>query len=272
VHVLADQQRLRQVFLNLLSNAVKYNHDGGLVSIAAEREGDIARVTITDTGPGLNEDELRLIFTPFERLAAAHSRIEGTGLGLALSKRFAELMQGRLSVTSRTGVGSAFTLELQTAAVPELASADAPLRAGPRLLPEEASHVLLYVEDNHANYALAEEILARRGDVELLRAESGKRGLELARERRPHAILLDLDLPDIPGHEVLARLQADPATQDLPVIILSADATQSQAQRLLGAGAREYLTKPLDVHRFLSVIDEQLAGGPSGGGAVEQAQ
>jgi CheY-like chemotaxis protein len=117
---------------------------------------------------------------------------------------------------------------------------------------------------------LAEEILARRGDVELLRAESGTRGIELAREHRPEAILLDLDLPDIPGHEVLARLQSDPATQDLPVIILSADATPSQVQRLLGVGAREYLTKPLDVQQFLSVIDDQLAG-RAAGGAVEKA-
>jgi len=130
---------------------------------------------------------------------------------------------------------------------------------------------VLYVEDNHANFALAEEILARRGDVELLRAESGARGIELARERTPDIVLLDLDLPDIPGHEVLARLASDPVTQELPIVILSADATQSQVQRLLGVGAREYLTKPIDVRQFLSVIDAQLAE-PSTGGAVEQAQ
>ena len=170
-------------------------------------------------------------------------------------------------IVHELGRGSAFTLELTTTAGPEAAGAGAAPAAGARLLPEQPAHVLLYVEDNTANFVLAEEILARRGDVELLRAESGKRGLELARVRTPDVILLDLDLPDIPGHEVLARLQADPQTQELPVIILSADATRSQVQRLLGVGAREYLTKPLDVREFLTVIEEQL-GGPSSNGAA----
>lgn len=180
-------------------------------------------------------------------------------------------MQGRLSVTSTRGVGSAFTLDLATTAVPELGEGHVARIGGPRLLPDARAHVVLYVEDNHANFALAEEILARRGDVELLRAESGARAIELARERTPDIVLLDLDLPDIPGHEVLARLQSDPVTKELRIVILSADATQSQVQRLLGVGAREYLTKPIDVRQFLSVIDAQLAE-PSGGGAIEQVQ
>jgi CheY-like chemotaxis protein/anti-sigma regulatory factor (Ser/Thr protein kinase) len=269
LHVLADQQRLRQVFLNLLSNAVKYNRDGGCVTITSEEVGECARVTITDTGPGLDDAELGLIFTPFERLGAAGGAIEGTGLGLALSKRFAELMQGRLSVTSELGAGSAFTLELRTTTIPDGAAGTLAAASGPRLVPEQAAHVLLYVEDNHANYALAAEILSRRGDVELLRAESGKRGLELARTHTPDVILLDLDLPDMPGHEVLARLQSDPLTREVPVIILSADASRSQVQRLLGVGARDYLTKPIDVRQFMDVIDAQLAE-LSPGRAVEQ--
>ena len=117
---------------------------------------------------------------------------------------------------------------------------------------------MLYVEDSEANYALAREILGRRGDIDLVRAETGMRGLELALVHRPEVILLDLDLPDIPGHEVLARLQADPRTRQVPVVVLSAQATRSQVQRLLGVGAREYLTKPLDERQFLTVIDAQL--------------
>jgi signal transduction histidine kinase/CheY-like chemotaxis protein len=269
LHVLADEQRLRQVFLNLLSNAVKYNRDGGCVTITSEEVGECARVTITDTGPGLDDAELGLIFTPFERLGAAGGAIEGTGLGLALSKRFAELMQGRLSVTSELGAGSAFTLELRTTTIPDRAAGPLAAASGPRLVPEQAAHVLLYVEDNHANYALAAEILSRRGDVELLRAESATRGLELARTHTPDVILLDLDLPDMPGHEVLARLQSDPLTREVPVLILSADASRSQVQRLLGVGARDYLTKPIDVRQFMDVIDAQLAG-LSPGRAVEQ--
>jgi CheY-like chemotaxis protein len=222
------------------------------------------RVTISDTGAGLDEDELRLIFTPFERLGAAETTIEGTGLGLALSKRFAELMQGGLSIAGGPGEGSAFTLELRRAELPEPRDEEITAAAGVRLLPEEPAHRLLYVGDNQANYQLAEEILARRGDIELLRAESGTRGLELAFAELPDVILLDLDLPDISGHEVPARLQADPRTRSVPVVILSADATTSQAQRLLGVGAREYVMKPIDARQFLAVIDGQLDGAGPG--------
>jgi signal transduction histidine kinase/ActR/RegA family two-component response regulator len=254
VHVLADQQRLRQVFFNLLSNAVKYNRDGGHVRIHGEAAGEGIRVTIADTGPGLDARELGLIFTPFERLGAAHSAVEGTGLGLVLSKRFAELMRGSLSVRSEPGAGTAFTLALERVAVA------APSQARPRPAPAAPAHLLLYVEDNLANFTLADEILARRGDVRLVRAETGKRGLELAVECAPSLILLDLGLPDLPGHEVLARLRADPRTRDVPIVILSADATTSQVQRLLGVGAHEYLTKPIDVQEFLDVVDAALAG------------
>ena len=132
------------------------------------------------------------------------------------------------------------------------------MAAGLRLVADRTATLVLYVEDGEANYALAREILGRRGDIELVRAENGTRGLELALVHRPEVILLDLDLPDIPGHEVLARLQADPRTRQVPIVVLSAQATRSQVQRLLGVGAREYLTKPLDERQFLTVIDAQL--------------
>ena len=245
LHVLADRQRLRQVCVNLLANAVARSRDHGLVTIAAERAGDRVLVTISDTGAGLDQEQLTSIFTPFARAGGTRVAHGGTGLGLALSRRFAELMRGALSATSRAGGGSALTLELGRA-------------AGLRLVADEGATVVLYIEDSAANYALAREILGRRRDIQLLRAETGTRGLELALAHGPGVILLDLDLPDIPGHEVLARLQADPRTHEVPVVILSAQATKSEVQRLLGVGAREYLTKPLDERQFLTVIDAQL--------------
>lgn len=245
LHVLADRQRLGQVVVNLLCSALGRSRDRGVVTITAERTGDRVRLTVADTGAGLGEDDLDRIFVPFERSSTAPAAIAGTGLALALSRRFAELMRGSLSATSRVGAGSALTLELAVA-------------AGLRLVADRTATLVLYVEDSEANYALAREILGRRGGLDLVRAETGTRGLELALVHRPDVILLDLDLPDIPGHEVLARLQADPRTRDVPVVVLSAQATMSQVQRLLAVGAREYLTKPLDERQFLTVIDAQL--------------
>ena len=234
-----------QVLLSLLCSALGRSRDRGVVTIAAQRSGDRVRITVADSGAGLGDEELNRIFVPFERRAAAPAAIGGSGLALALSRRFAELMRGSLSASSRVGAGSALTLELAVA-------------AGLRLVADRTATLVLYVEDSEANYALAREILGRRGDIELVRAETGTRGLELALVHRPEVILLDLDLPDIPGHEVLARLQADPRTREVPVVVLSAQATRSQVQRLLGVGAREYLTKPLDERQFLTVIDAQL--------------
>ena len=245
LHVLADRQRLGQVVLSLLCNALGRSRDRGVVTIAAERHGDRVRLTVADNGATLGEEDLSRIFVPCERSAAAPAASGGSGLALALSRRYAELMRGSLSGTSRAGAGVALTLELA-------------LAAGLRLVADRTATLVLYVEDSDANYALAREILGRRGDIELVRAETGMRGLELALVHRPDVILLDLDLPDIPGHEVLARLQADPRTGQMPVVVLSAQATRSQVQRLLGVGAREYLTKPLDERQFLTVIDAQL--------------
>jgi signal transduction histidine kinase len=258
LHVLADRQRLHQVLLNLLSNAVKYNRAAGTVSVACEPvAGDRLRITVTDTGEGIAPDKLARLFTPFDRLGAEASPIEGTGLGLALSKTLVEAMGGVMHVQSRPGLGSSFGVELSLVPGPD-ASAEAvpapparpPVVAGP-----ERPRTILYVEDNLSNLRFVETVLARRPGVTLLSAMQGRVGLDLAGAHRPDLILLDRHLPDMAGDEVFARLREDPRTREIPVVILSADAIPSGMRPLLEAGVRAYLTKPLDVHALLAVID-----------------
>ncbi|PYN80841.1 MAG: histidine kinase [Candidatus Rokuibacteriota bacterium] len=259
-HILADRQRLQQVLLNLLSNAVKYNHAGGTVTVSCEDgAGERLRIVVTDTGRGISPEMFRRLFTPFDRLGAEATGVEGTGLGLALSKHLVEAMGGTLAVVSELGAGSAFTVEFPLAGAPA-AVLDAP-GAPPtgRDEPTAAPRLVLYIEDNLSNLRLIEQVLSRRPHTTLLSAMQGQVGLDLAREHRPDMILLDLHLPDLPGDEVLRRLLDEPRTRQIPVVILSADATPGQSERLLAAGARAYLTKPLDVRQFLALVDEHMS-------------
>jgi CheY-like chemotaxis protein len=258
--VQADRQRLRQVLLNLASNAVKYNRHGGSIGFACRAADGRMRILVQDTGPGIPADKMQRLFTPFDRLGAEQSDIQGTGMGLALSKRFAEAMGGSLTAHSVQGQGSTFTLELAVAQDPlEHYQRDLPARPAPVHDHDSGpERTVLYVEDNPSNLRLIERVLGQRGGVRLLTATQGQLVHGLARQHQPDLILLDQHLPDIGGEEVLRRLQADPHTDHLPVVMVSADATAGQIQRLLAAGARQYLTKPLDVARFLDVVDRLL--------------
>jgi PAS domain S-box-containing protein len=263
-YVLADRQRIKQVLLNLLSNAVKYNHQGGTVTLSYEdtSEGGL-RINVTDTGPGISVERMARLFLPFERLGAEQTGIEGTGLGLALSKRLVEAMGGRLGVDSAEGRGSTFWVEIAVADAAGVQPAEGRLEAPAPVAPgaPPSAHTILYVEDNLSNLELIQRLLARRPGVKLLPAMQGRIGLDLAREHHPDMILLDLRLPDIPGSEVLRRLRQDPETRGIPVVVISADATQVQIDRLLAQGARAYLTKPLDIKEFLALVNEILTGG-----------
>jgi PAS domain S-box-containing protein len=257
-HVLADRQRLQQVILNLLSNAVKYNRADGVVIVScAETSGQQLSIRVTDTGPGIPPDKLERLFTPFDRLGAEATDVEGTGLGLTLSKHLVEVMGGALRVESGIGIGSTFAVVLPM--VTEPVRKLEPLPLAPRSSsPDESagSVLLLYVEDNLSNLRLVEQIVTLRPTVKLLTAMQGRLGLDLAREHRPDLILLDRHLPDISGDEVLGLLLVDPRTRDIPIVMLSADASRREMQRLLDAGARAYLTKPLDLKEFLELLDE----------------
>ena len=259
VYVMADRQRLQQVLLNLLSNAIKYNHEGGAVRVSCLTEDGSARVRIAicDTGPGIAPEMLPRLFTPFDRLDAESTAIEGTGLGLALSKRLVEAMGGTIIVESRLGEGTTFGIDIAAAEAPAAHEA----LGGPgeaATAPRATRGKILYVEDNVANIQLLRRIVSRRPGVSLLATMQGRPALDLARAHRPGLILLDLHLPDIPGDEVLARLLEDPETRDIPVVILSADATPVRIERLLTQGARSYLTKPFDVAELLALFDAHL--------------
>jgi signal transduction histidine kinase/response regulator RpfG family c-di-GMP phosphodiesterase len=258
-HVQADRQRLKQVLLNFLSNAIKFNRSNGLVVLRCDEIQNMRlRVEVADTGPGIDEEGLRKIFVPFERLGADRNAVGGTGLGLALSKRMIEAMNGTIGVESTVGAGSRFYIELPlvehvAAHIDEEAPAATPLH-------HEASHqgTVLYIEDNLANIRLIEEILTRYPGVHLLEAMQGDLGLELANTHQPDWILLDVHLPDMSGEEVLQILRRDPRTEKIPVTVLSADATAAQIGRLMSAGAREYLTKPFDVRQLIGLLEATL--------------
>jgi signal transduction histidine kinase/ActR/RegA family two-component response regulator len=262
-HVLGDRQRLKQILLNLLSNAVKYNRVGGTVELACDRvAGGRLRITVADTGPGIPPEALDRLFVPFERLQRDQGAVEGTGLGLPLSRRLAGAMGGTLELTTTINQGSAFWVELPLTERPaervEVQQGRAALvqaQANPAWPPL----TVLYIEDNASNLELVEQILSRLPDVTLIPAMRPQLGLDLADEHHPDLVLLDLHLPDMPGQEVLRRLRANPNTADVPVVILSADARPSQIERMLDQGARAFLTKPLDVKELLTLLDTMVA-------------
>jgi PAS domain S-box-containing protein len=260
-HVYADAQRLKQVLLNLLSNAIKYNRPGGSVSISFEAlASGRVRTSIADTGIGIQPEQMAHLFEPFERLGAEHSAIEGTGLGLALSKRLLDAMGGTIEARSTQGAGSVFVIEL---AGIDRSATDGQSQAPGDGTGEAAKPVrILHIEDNISNLKLVERILDHYETVELIGAMQGSIGLELARQHRPDVIILDLHLPDTNGETVLKRLKAEPETRDIPVIVMTADASLGLAERLARLGSCEFLSKPVDVPRFLKLIAAYIDSPP----------
>ncbi|RYG71896.1 PAS domain S-box protein [bacterium] len=266
-YVLADQQRIKQILLNLLSNAIKYNRPGGSVTLECEvvRESYL-RFKVRDEGIGIPLDKQDRVFLPFDRLEVekrtpGQTPIEGTGIGLALSLRLAEAMGGTLGFDSLVGVGSTFWLEValtedSLAQIDRVAKQHALHPTGERY--DDASRrLVLYIEDNLSNLRLIERLLEEH-HLQVLGTQQGQLGLDLAREQGPDLILLDLNLPDISGEEVLKKLRADPRTNAIPVVMLSADASPRQVTSLLEAGAKAYLTKPINVREFYNTIDGLL--------------
>jgi signal transduction histidine kinase/CheY-like chemotaxis protein len=259
-HVLADSQNLRQVLLNLLANAVKYNRVDGRVTISCpDGPAENIRMMISDTGYGIAEENLARLFVPFDRLGAENSGVQGTGLGLALAKLLVESMGGTIAVVSKLEKGTCFSVQLPRSqstnrCLTETGAPDPTARISPPSGCAECN--ILYIEDNLSNVALIEELLSKEPAITLVTATEGHRGLDLARETLPDLILLDLHLPGLPGWEVLEELKASPETLNIPVIVLSADATRQQIDRLMEAGAYCYLTKPLSVPELLSAVQK----------------
>jgi PAS domain S-box-containing protein len=257
--VMADRQRLKQILLNLVSNAVKYNFEGGSIIITCQQSpSNRWRISIADSGPGISRENIARLFTPFERLNTGQSSVEGTGLGLVLAKRLVELMHGDIGVESMVGRGSTFWIELPMAERP---TEKLRRMGGTKELPPLSVSVqtILYVEDNVANFELIQQVLADYKHIELVWATDARAGIELARSHHPNLILLDLHLDNSEGTEVLYQLKQREETRDIPVIMVTADATSGQANRIMNMGASAFLTKPLNVKHLLQLMEELLA-------------
>jgi PAS domain S-box-containing protein len=266
--VKADQQRLKQVLLNLINNAVNYNHPGGSVVIKTEllqtgiAEIPVIRVSVTDTGIGISHEDIQKLFLPFERVGAEKTEIEGTGLGLTVVKKLMDVMGGNVGVVSTPGEGSTFWIELPMVESTQSAAGKNDSFSGTEIVSSDKSATILYFEDNSSNVELVEQILgSQRPGIRLISTKNGDHSVDLVMEHKPDLVLLDLNLPGIHGSEVLKLLQAEEKTKAIPVVIISADAMPHQLQRLIVAGAKKYLTKPLDVIGFLKVVDEWIGKG-----------
>ncbi len=261
--VVADRTRLRQVLLNLLSNAIKYNHEGGRVDVRCRRPAPgRLRLTVSDTGLGLAPAQLEKLFQPFERLGREDSGIQGSGIGLALSRQLAELMHCTLGVESVQGLGASFWLDMPLAPT----GAAAPSLPAPVAVPPAGRSLrVLYIEDNPVNVALMRAILESRPDLALVTAPDGPAGLAAARAERPGAILLDIQLPGMSGYEVLRELRNDPGLSGVPVIAVSADAMPHDVARGLAAGFSAYIAKPIRFGELMQRLDEIARAGPPQG-------
>ena len=257
LRVQGDELSLRQVLINLLSNAVKYNKHNGQVTISSvtEKEGRL-RIEVRDTGAGIASDKLSLLFTPFERIDQKHGTISGVGIGLHISKRLIEMMQGRIGVESVQGKGSIFWFDLPLAQETEKPTA-APREIKPPVLHKASRLVILYIEDNAANATLVERALRRFPAIELLLAGTATKGIILAEKKRPDLILMDIHLPDIDGITATSLIKGNDAIKHIPVIALSADAMQGDIDRALNAGCSAYLTKPINLLALYETIASQ---------------
>jgi signal transduction histidine kinase/CheY-like chemotaxis protein len=258
--VIADPQRLRQIVVNLLSNAVKYNHEGGAVRVGVEAQPRRLRLAVSDTGPGIPPEKLTRLFRPFDRLGAERSGVEGTGLGLAICHGLVTAMGGAIRADSGPQ-GTTFWLELDVAEQRDtelIGTGPAPLHARPPGWLDTQRGTVLYVEDDLSNLREIRSILELRPGVDVVPATRGRLALELAATHRVNLVVLDLDLPDARGEEVLRQLRSNERTRHVPVVVISHGPSARQGDRLRDAGARACLTTPLNVGEFLAVLDDAL--------------
>ncbi len=258
-YVRADRTRMRQILLNIITNAIKYNCENGEVRISCYESNGMFCFKVADTGPGIPGEKLAKLFVPFDRLGAESSNIEGSGIGLAISKRLAEMMNGNIMVESHVGKGSVFYLEL-----PMADGLPGRKHGGEMEKPETVGSAvsghfnILYIDDNMLSRQLLESILERRPDYTLLTAESGVLGIKTAVCERPDLILVDLNLPDMDGYAVIKALSGFDETRAIPVVAISANLMPNDIKRVMAAGCAGYVDKPVNVRQFYEVIDGVL--------------
>jgi signal transduction histidine kinase len=261
--VVADRTRLAQILMNFGSNAIKYGKPGGRVQLAlAQPDAAVVRITVIDDGIGIPADKRDRVFEPFQRAGQEAGPIEGTGIGLTITKRLAEMMRGRVGFTSEVGRGSAFWVEMpvhrvRRAAAPpatELRPATGPLP----VLTGAARHKVVYVEDNPSNIAFMRDLFDDLTSVELLTAPTAEIGLAMIRAHLPRAVIMDINLPGMSGFDAIQRLREWPETQNIPVIGLSAAALGRDTARASAAGFYRYLTKPVKVAELTSALEALL--------------
>jgi len=266
VAVRADRTRLKQILLNLLSNAINYNRPGGSVRVELERRDNRLRIRVTDTGIGIPAERLAELFQPFNRLDAEGGSIEGTGIGLTITRRIVEIMGGEVDVASEVGVGSTFWVELPLDFIAERNQAGrGPDSAAPEQFAEAQPRTVLHIEDNPSNLKLVAQILGRRPSIHLLTAHTADLGIELALARQPDLILLDINMPGMDGYRLLEIFRAEARLKDIPVVALTANAMPRDIERGAAAGFTDYLTKPIDVTKFLATLERCLRHRPESG-------
>lgn len=271
--VVADRIRLKQVFLNLLSNAVKYNIDNGLITIFYRKTANNKiRITIEDSGVGFSKDKVDDLFEPFTRLDPGNSEIEGTGIGLAITRRLMDQMNGDILVESIPGEGSSFTIELPVGVLQESDNGhkDSSKESLPQTTNPNKKYTILYVEDNQDNLVLIRQTLKPRSNIKLITAKEGKTGIEMALAHHPDLILMDINLPGMDGFSVLRALQAYKEIRKIPIVAVSANAMKEDMDYGLKAGFNDYITKPIDIYRFMEVVDRHLMQGK--GASLESSQ
>jgi len=260
--VIADRTRLSQILMNYGSNAIKYNRQGGHVTFRVTRSDGIARVAVLDDGIGIPEDKRAKIFEPFHRAGQETGPIQGTGIGLAISKRLAELMRGRVGFSTEANKGSEFWVEVPLQQSDEYApvqaphvAAESPLTSGPR-------HKVIYVEDNPSNIAFMRELIDDLSSIELLTAPTAEIGLDLIRAHLPAVVIMDINLPGMSGIDATKQLAEWPDTKDIPVIALTAAALTKDTAKGRESGFYRYLTKPVKVDELTAVLEELLLAKP----------
>ncbi len=258
--VIADRTRLAQILMNFGSNAIKYNRTGGHVTFEVTRNGHYTRVTVLDDGIGIPEDKRGKIFEPFHRAGQETGPIQGTGIGLAISKRLAELMKGHVGFTSETSKGSAFWVEMPIDESGISAQVPPTIEAGPGspLVAATPRHKIVYVEDNPSNIAFMRELMDDLPGIELITAPTAEIGIELIRAHHPELVIMDINLPGMSGFDAAKQLRGWPETADIPIIALTAAALGRDLSRGQDVGFYRYLTKPVKVDELTAVLEEIL--------------